>query len=249
MKEIRDAGRYLCVSVRKGISVWCSEPTCPWALLQILTVLNECTLLEELLTFGGPSLCLWECDGRDTEQGGPWVLHSRLHSSWQAPDTNTSPACSVDKDNCSISEEKKPSPVEVSSRGIPSWDSQCGWAPVPCDRVWRCHPGAAQVLQQEQSGFLRVLQRIEWFCLAEMQRFPYSPCSCCRTWRASRACADVTSVILNEYFMFRALVTVCQTVQGLAQSCLLKWWACGLDALGNMPLCGFTAKIQPDWFS
>lgn len=108
MKEIRDAGRYLCVSVR----IWA-----PWVLLQILTLVNEWTFLEELLTFGGPDLCLWERDGRGTEQLGWKVLHSRLHSSWQAPGTKTSPACSVDRDNCSISGEEKNSVLWQSAPG------------------------------------------------------------------------------------------------------------------------------------
>lgn len=33
----------------------------------------------------------------------------------------------------------------------------------------------------------------------------------------------VATVILNEYLMFKALVTVCQILQGLAESCLGKW--------------------------
>lgn len=41
----------------------------------------------------------------------------------------------------------------------------------------------------------------------------------CGTRGASRACANVTSALLNECFVLGALVTV----QGLAQSCLQKW--------------------------
>lgn len=142
-----------------------------------LTLVNECTFLEELLTFGGPNLRVWEHDGRGTEQlggtiGAAFLAAFQLAGTWH----DASPACSLTKIIAAFLERKK----------IQSYGSQLQgdsllrhWVRVgACDRaVWQSlalSPRSAQLLQQEQSGWLKVLQRTGWFCLTEMQRFLYS---------------------------------------------------------------------------
>lgn len=73
-----------------------------------LTLVNECTFLEELLTFGGPNLCLWEHDGRGPEQlggtiGAAFLAAFQLAGTWH----DNSPACSLTKIIAAFLERKK----------------------------------------------------------------------------------------------------------------------------------------------
>lgn len=138
-----------------------------------LTLVNECTFLEELLTFGGPNLCVWEHDGRGTEQlggtiGAAFLAAFQLAGTWH----DASPACSLTKIIAAFLERKK-NPIlwQSAPGGFLAEALSAGGC------VWQSlalSPRSAQLLQQEQSGWLKVLQRTGWFCLTEMQRFLYS---------------------------------------------------------------------------
>lgn len=188
-----------------------------------LTLVNECTFLEELLTFGGPNLCVWEHDGRGTEQlggtiGAAFLAAFQLAGTWH----DASPACSLTKIIAAFLERKK-NPIlwqsaaggflaEALSAGGCLWQSCVTELGIVTQECSAPAAGAEWMIEGAAENRMILLDRNAKVSLL--------PCSWFRTWGASRACADVTSSVLNEYFMFGALVTICQAVQGLARSCL-----------------------------
>lgn len=238
MKEIRDAGRCLC-------DLWESEPTGPWVLLQILTLVNECTFPEELLTFGGAK----PVSGSVMEEA---------QSSWDH-------GCCIP--GC-IPAGRHPAPTlhlpaaltEIIAEFLERKKTQSaagGFLPEALSaggHLWQSSVTEPGIVTQ---GLLSCCGRSrvgDWKCCRQHNDSAWWKCKGFLTpltlvWDMRGQQSMCWCHLCYFKWMFYVLVTACWTVQGLAQSCLQKWWPCGFGASGNVPLWIYCWDSGPDWFS